>query len=119
MSEFTDYLAELFEQFGPVQARRMFGGYGIYHEGLMFGLVANDTLYLKADETTAQDYESRGLGRFAYEKGDKIVHLSYYLAPEEILDSPENAAHWARLAYAVAVRAQARARRPGKHRRGG
>ncbi len=53
MSEFVDYLKEVFEQFGQIRARKMFGGYGIYHDGVMFGLVADDTLYLKADENTA------------------------------------------------------------------
>ena len=117
MSEFTDYLVELFEQFGPVLVRRMFGGYGIYHDGVMFGLVVNDTLYLKADETTVAAFESRGLGRFEYDKAGKKIHLSYYMAPEEIFDNPEQAAVWARRACAVAVRAKARARGPGKRRR--
>jgi len=106
VSEFVDYLKEVFEQFGPVHARRMFGGYGIYHDGVMFGLVADDTLYLKADETTAEYFELRGLGQFEYDKGDKIVRMSYYLAPEEIFDNPEDAALWARRAYEVAFRAK-------------
>ena len=106
MSEFVEYLHEVFEQFGPIQARRMFGGYGIYHDGLMFGLVADDSLYLKADETTAEHFVSRGLGRFGYEKGGKLVKLSYYLAPEEVLDNPEAAALWARRAHEAALRAK-------------
>jgi len=48
VSEFVVYLKEVFEQLGPIRARKMFGGYGIYHDGVMFGLVADDTLYLKA-----------------------------------------------------------------------
>jgi DNA transformation protein len=106
MSEFVEYLPEVFEQFGQIQARRMFGGYGIYHDGLMFGLVADDSLYLKADEITAEHYESRGLGRFGYEKGGKLVKLSYYLAPEEVMDTPEAAALWGRRAYEAALRAK-------------
>jgi DNA transformation protein len=46
MNEFVDYLHEVFELFGPIRARKMFSEYGIYHNGLMFGLVAGDTLYL-------------------------------------------------------------------------
>lgn len=111
MSEYTDFLVELFEPFGPVRVHRMFGGYGLYHDDVMFGLVADDTLYLKADETTAESFESRGLGRFEYDKGGKVVTMSYYLAPEEIFDSPEAAALWARRAFEVAFRAKARAAR--------
>jgi DNA transformation protein len=106
MSEFVEYLHEVFEQFGQIQARRMFGGYGIYHDGLMFGLVADDSLYLKADESSAEYFESRGLGRFGYEKGGKLVKLSYYLAPEEVLENPKTAALWARRAYEAALRAK-------------
>jgi DNA transformation protein len=47
MSEFTDYLHEVFEDFGAIRVRRMFGGEGVYHQGLMFALVANERLYLK------------------------------------------------------------------------
>jgi len=46
MSQFVEYLHEVFERFGPIRIRKMFGGYGVYHGGLMFGLVADDTLYL-------------------------------------------------------------------------
>lgn len=48
MSEFVNYLHEVFESFGPISSRRMFGGYGIYHEGLMFGLVADERALLRA-----------------------------------------------------------------------
>jgi DNA transformation protein len=96
MSEFSDYLKELFEQFGPIQARKMFGGHGLFHEGLMFGLVADETLYLKADKINASDFESLGLGQFEYEKAGKIIKMSYYLAPDDIFDDREEAALWAR-----------------------
>jgi DNA transformation protein and related proteins len=51
MSEFVDSLDEVVAQFGAISAKHMFGGYGIYHDSVMFGLVADDVLYLKADET--------------------------------------------------------------------
>jgi DNA transformation protein len=114
LSEFVEYLKEVFEEFGPVQARRMFGGYGIYHNGVMFGLVADDTLYLKADETTAQYFHSKGLGQFEYEKGEKKVKMSYYLAPDEVLENPGEAKLWAERAYEVAVRTNARKRKKQK-----
>ncbi len=106
MSEFVEFLKEVFEQFGPIQARKMFGGYGIYHKGVMFGLVADDTLYLKADKVTAKEFETRGLDPFEYDKGDKVVKMSYYLAPEEILDDPNEAALWAQRSYEVALRSK-------------
>ena len=77
MSEFTRYLQEVFELFGPISARKMFGGYGIYHQGLMFGLVADDTLYLKADAQNVAFFEELGLGPFEYHKQGKVMKMSY------------------------------------------
>lgn len=81
----------------------MFGGYGIYHDGLMFALVTDDTLYLKADETTKQQFIDKNLTPFEYDKGNKTIQMSYYLAPEEIYDDPEEAVYWAKLAWQVAL----------------
>lgn len=116
MTEFVEYLQEVFEEFGPVQARRMFGGHGLFRDGLMFGLVADDTLYLKADEATAVHFQDRDLERFEYGRAGKRVKLSYYQAPEEIFDDRSEAAEWARRAFDAALRA---GRKPtGKTRRG-
>lgn len=106
MSEFVAYLKEVFEEFGPVQTRRMFGGHGLFYDGLMFGLVADDTLYLKGDDATAPHFESRGLSRFEYSRAGRAVYLSYYMAPEEIFDNPGEAAKWARRAFEAALRAK-------------
>src|SRR5258707_8827952 len=75
MDEFVDYLREVFELFGPIRARKMFSGYGIYHNGLMFGLVAGDTLYLKGDAENANHREKEGLGRFEYSSGERVVKM--------------------------------------------
>ena len=104
MSEFTRYLQEVFELFGPISARKMFGGYGIYHQGLMFGLVADDTLYLKADAQNVAFFEELGLGAFEYHKQGKEMKMSYYLAPDEIMDDREQAALWAQRSFAAALR---------------
>ena len=106
MSEFTDHLAELFEAFGPVTARRMFGGHGIYRDGVMFGLVADDALYLKADDRNRAMFESCGLPRFEYTKQGRAISVSYYLAPGEALEDPDTLADWARPAFEAALRAR-------------
>ncbi|AJD49923.1 TfoX-like protein [Isoalcanivorax pacificus W11-5] len=106
MSEYTEYLREVLSDFGPVTARRMFGGHGIFHAGLMFALVADDVLYLKADDENRPDFEAAGLPAFGYEKRGKRVQLSYFQAPDDMLDDPEVAVHWARRAFAAARRAR-------------
>ena len=105
MSEFVDSLHEVFTDFGAIDAKRMFGGYGIYHDGLMFGLVADDVLYLKVDKQSQQRFEERGFSSFLYEKNGKQVKMSYSLAPEGIYDDPDVAREWAVLAFEAALRA--------------
>ncbi|MDC0662725.1 TfoX/Sxy family protein [Marinobacter sp. SS21] len=104
MSEYTDYLQEVFVQFGPVQARRMFGGHGIFHDGLMFALVSDETLYLKADDQCREAFIEAGLPPFEYEKQGKRMTMSYYQAPEEVLEDPDAAAEWARRSFGAALR---------------
>jgi DNA transformation protein len=121
VSEFTEHLNEVFERFGPITARKMFGGFGIYHDGLMFALVADDTLYLKADHESAGRFEREGLGRFEYDKQGKRVKMSFYQAPAHIFDDRDEAAVWARLAFAAALRSRAAQRRarPQRQQDGG
>ena len=104
MSEFVDYLHEVFEHFGPIRSRKMFGGYGIYHQDLMFGLVADDELFLKTDAENLPEFEAMGLEAFEYMKEGKAFKMSYYRAPEEIYEDSDEAIRWAESAYAAAVR---------------
>ncbi len=106
MSEFVNFLSEVFELFGDIHSRKMFGGHGIYHDGLMFGLVAEDQLYLKADKVSSGSFEEKGLQPFEYIKNNKPMKMSYYLAPEEIFDDPDMAKLWADKAYEAAMRSK-------------
>ncbi len=101
---FNEFLHGGLKGVGPIDIPKMFGGFGVYHDGVMFGLVESDTLYLKADETTKKHFESKGLPQFQYNRAGKVVKMSYYLAPEEIYDDREKAAVWARRAYKVAFK---------------
>lgn len=105
-TEFASYLHEVFASFGNIQIKRMFGGFGVYHQGLMFALIADDILYLKANEDSKQAFEQRGLTPFELHRHDKIIKMSYYQAPEEIFDDFEQAAIWANLAYHAALQAK-------------
>ncbi|WP_355660982.1 TfoX/Sxy family protein [Halomonas salifodinae] len=107
MSDYTDYLGDVFAAFGPITVRRMFGGYGIYHDGLMFALVADETLYLKVDAQSLGDFEAQGLEPFVYVKGGRPVKMSYYQAPVAIFEDEALAADWARRAFAAALRTRA------------
>ncbi|MDD2759908.1 MAG: TfoX/Sxy family protein [Methylomonas sp.] len=111
MSEFIAYLPEVFELFGTVNIRKMFGGYGVYHDGWMFALVADDTLYLKADAENARFFEEQGLAPFEYQREGKMMKMSYYQAPAEFMEDREQADLWARRSYDAARRAQCNRRK--------
>jgi DNA transformation protein len=117
-SEFAEYLLELLKPFGEVKVKAMFGGFGIYRRDLMFALVADDTLYLKVDEKSRTEFESRGLSPFVYKMKGKEFSMSYYQAPAEALEDPEEMAQWAKKAYDAAKRAAQRKRMKRGRRNG-
>ncbi len=100
---FIDYVLERMQPLGPVRARAMFGGHGIYIDGLMFALVADDVLYLKTGANNLPDYEQRGLARFSYQRGARTVVMSYSEAPAEIFDDADAMALWAGKAVEAAL----------------
>lgn len=100
---FQAFLKDQLAGFGPVVIRRMFGGAGVYADSVMFALIADDTLYLKADATTAPDFEAEGMGPFTYTAKDrKPITMSYWEAPPRLLEAPDELAEWARAALAIA-----------------
>lgn len=104
-SAFVDFILELLQAWRPVTARRMFGGYGLYHTGVMFALVSDGTLYLKVDDETRGVFEAAGLSPFIYETKGRRVALSYHRAPDAMLDEPEMAREWAERGWQAALRA--------------
>lgn len=104
MSSFVDTLPEVFERFGRVMARRMFGGHGVYHDGRMFALVLGDTLYLKTDAESAAHFDRLQLPAFSYERQGKLMQMSYREAPAEVFEDRDEAAIWARRAWEAALR---------------
>jgi DNA transformation protein len=103
--EFVAYVVDLMQSIGPVRAKTMFGGSGLFLDGLMFALIADNVLYLKADKESADAFKSKGLGAFSYQKQGKDYSMSYFQAPEETLEDAEEMRDWANRAYAAAVRA--------------
>ncbi|WP_372864744.1 TfoX/Sxy family protein [Spongiibacter sp.] len=106
MDESIRYLLEQLRPLAGLTARRMFGGYGLFCEGLMFALVADQQLYFKVDEQSVAAYRQRGLPAFRYLRRGVWVSLSYHLAPEELIDEPGALLPWAEAAVAAARRAR-------------
>jgi DNA transformation protein len=106
--EFQEHLLELLEPLGGVYAQRMFGGAGVFKSGLMFGLVADEVLYFKVDDSNRPDFEARGMGPFVYQaKGGKRALMSYQQIPDELLEDGDEMVVWASKAFDVALKADA------------
>ena len=105
--EFREFVADQLSGLGPVTVRSMFGGAGIFLDGLMFALIADDVLYFKVDDRTRERYDAEGLGAFAYNKGGRVLRMSYHEIPDRLYDDPAEMADWARDAHETARRAKA------------
>jgi DNA transformation protein and related proteins len=123
-----EFIRDLFAPFGPVTVRRMFGGAGIYREGLMFALVFDGAIFLKVDEASIPDFEREGSRPFVYTRAKSAgkigrASLSYWRLPERLYDDPEELAVWAERALAIAqrkkitLRAQTKRTAPAKKRK--
>jgi DNA transformation protein len=117
-----EHLKELFSSFGPVSIRRMFGGVGVFAEGIMFALVAYGELYLKTDAETMPAFRAEGCGPFTYGAKSRRVVMSYWRLPDRLLDEPDELAQWARTALRAAQRSAAgkpqRRKAPTRRRNG-
>lgn len=111
---FHDFVRELFEEMGPITVKHFFGGGGVYAEGLMFAMTADDGVYLKADDALKTELKAQGCGPFIWEPqsgpraGERIA-LGYWRLPDAALDDPQLAALWGRKALKVAKAASKKA----------
>jgi DNA transformation protein len=117
-NSFHDFVRELFAGVGRVEVKRMFGGAGAWADGVMFLLIADDTIHIKVDDVLKDELRAEGCGPFVWEPqsgpraGEKI-DLGYWRLPDSALDDPDEAAVWGRKALAVA-KAKASAKKPKK-----
>jgi DNA transformation protein and related proteins len=116
-----EFIRELFSQFRPVTVKRMFGGAGLYCEGLMFGLVFDGAIFLKVDETSIPDFEREGSQPFVYTRAKSPGRvgrhsLSCWRLPERLYDDPDELAVWAGRALATAERKKTVPRAPAKRK---
>jgi DNA transformation protein and related proteins len=98
---FKSFVLDQLEELGDVTPRSMFGGVGLYHRGVFFGILARDTLYLKVGDSNRADYKRARMKAFK-PYPDRSGTMKYYAVPLEILESPADLAVWAGKAIAVA-----------------
>jgi DNA transformation protein and related proteins len=99
----AEFIHDLFQPFGAVTVRRMFGGAGLFADGVMFGLVSGGQIYLKADATTVTCFEREQCEPFEYStKNGKRTLTSYWRLPDRLYDDADELAQWAKQALATA-----------------
>ncbi len=113
---FVARLVGSLQSLGPVRARAMFGGWGLFLDDAMLAIVVRERLYLKADAETAGRFDEAGCRAFTYLRRGRPVALSFREAPAGSLDDPDALLAWVRLALAAAERALAK-RRTRRRRR--
>ena len=112
------YLAYVLEQLAGLSAvrpNRMFGGIGLYSDGLFFGLIDDDTLYFKTSDANIEAYRSRNMPKFMPFPDRTGAVMGYHQVPADIIEDAESLVEWARRSVAVALTAQAaKAAKPRK-----
>jgi DNA transformation protein len=93
---------DLFRDFGPVTLRRLFSGEGIYAGDIIIGIVIDDRIYLKTNDTTRPGFVAEGCKPFYFRKDGKRIASSYYAIPERLYDEPEELAEWTRTVLTAA-----------------
>lgn len=106
--EFRDFAVEQLGRIVPVSARPMFGGVGLYADGLFFGLMDDDLLYLKTGAGTRARYEAAGMPAFQPIPGSPP--MAYHQVPPELIETPEALRPWVEEALEVARSARRKKR---------
>ena len=104
-SDYLEFLVEWLSPLGAITSRFMFGGYCLYCDGAVFALVADNTLYLKVDDTTRPNFERLGLQPFRPFE-DKPEVMQYYTPPAEFFEDRDAMKDWGGQAVEVGRRAQ-------------
>lgn len=116
-SEYCQYILDILAPVGGITAKAMFGGYGLYKDGIIFGIMADEMLYFKVDDRNRPRYEACGSEPFSYQtKDEKKVVMSYWQVPLDILEDAEQLAEW--VVASVAVSKLAGAKKKKKARSG-
>lgn len=112
-AQFVEATVERLNAFGPVSARFMFGGFGLYADGVMFGLVDRATLYLRADDANRAEFDAVGSEPWTFEAKGRPMAMPYYPIPDQDFEDDEALARWFTSAVDAAERvAMAKAESP-------
>ena len=100
--DYLQFVLDQLEPFGEISHKKMFGGVGIYKDGIMFAGIMGGTLHFKVNDSTRQDFIDRGMEPFYHGKMKKGLP-SYYMIPEEILEDRDALTLWAKKAFETEI----------------
>lgn len=103
---YCTYIIDQLKSWAETRVRKMFGGYGLYRGSVMFGIIDEDVLYFKVDNSNHTEFESAGSQSFTYNAKGKEIALSYWMVPAEILEDEDKLGSWAEKSYRVALKAK-------------
>ena len=106
---FADFLREQLAPIGRVTLRRMFGKTGVFCDGVMLGMVTENTLYFRVDEDNRETFkEAAAFPPLNYAKKGAMIDLSFWRVPERLFDEPDELMVWTKAALAAAHRVAAK-----------
>jgi len=107
--DFADFLRDQLAPLGRITMRRMFGKTGVFCDGVMLGMVTDNTLYFRVDDQNRATFEeARDAPPLIYRKKGSTIDLSFWRAPERLMDEPDELVDWARAALGAARRVAAK-----------
>ena len=115
---FAEFLQEQLAPLGRVTVRRMFGKSGVFCDGVMLGMVTENTLYFRVDDQNRATFrEAEAFPPLNYAKQGSTIDLSFWRVPERLFDEPEELIAWAQAALAAARRVAAKRERTAPKRK--
>jgi DNA transformation protein len=110
---FAEFLREQLAPLGRITTRRMFGKLGVFCDGVMLGMVTDNTFYVRVDEQNRATFqEAAAYPPLNYAKKGELIDLAFWRVPERLMDEPDELVDWARAALAAARRVAAKRKRP-------
>ncbi len=104
LSPYAEYVIDLLHSYGDITAKSMFGGYGIYKDGVIVAIIVDDELYFKVDKTNQPQYESHDSEPFTYMGKGKQVKMSYWKVPLDIMENEGELAAWLEKSYEISLK---------------
>jgi DNA transformation protein len=106
LSPYCEYILDLLQNCGDVTIKRMFGGYGVFKNTVITAIIVKDELYLKVDSSNQKQFEKLNSEQFSYESKDKVIKMSYWKVPLEIIEDHEHLEEWFNQSYYFSLKSK-------------